>query len=303
MGLELLWELLAQDSPVGDEGPLADWLWERVGREWPQARRERLGDSVLVLRGERPSVALFAHLDTTGWTLGYDRHLISLGHPDPAEDNKVRPAHSRLGETRKLHQRKNGQWTLKGRSNASPGTRWVYATQARQVGEEVCGPYLDNRAGVWAALQVLTRCENVALALTTGEEQAGQGAYVCARRLGDGYGIRQALIADLTWDTKRVHCGKGPAVSLRDSSVPRQRFLDKVLTLADASGLPFQREIEDSGGSDGGYITRSGVPLDWVFVGAPEKRPHTSQERVNVADLQGMVDLLAYLVNGLTAQE
>ena len=109
------------------------------------------------------------------------------------------------------------------------------------------------------------------------------------------------MIADLTWHTKHIKCGRGVAVSLRDSCLPRQRYLDRVLALAETSGLPFQREIESSGGSDGAALDRSGVPLDWVFVGAPEKGAHTARERVHVGDLQGMAALLVHLVNGLSA--
>lgn len=297
--LDLLWQLLATDGSSGDEGALADWLEAYLGREWPDVRLERLGDSLLAVRGERPTVALFAHTDTTGFTLGYDRELIPIGGPSPRDKEPLRPAGGPDAENR-LKFRKSGGWRLSGKTDAMPGSRWVYATPPKRDGDEITAPYLDNRAGVWAALQALGRCPDVAVAFTAGEELSGQGAFVCARRLSEGYGITQALISDITWHTAHVRCGDGVAVSLRDRFVPRQRFLERVLGLAEASGIPFQREIESSGGSDGGSIERSGVPMDWVFVGAPEKKPHTNRERVAISDLRGMADLLTYLVNGLT---
>lgn len=300
--LEWLWELLALDSPSGDEGAVADWLEGRLRREVPDAQIERLGDSLLVVRGDRPAVAVFAHTDTTGWTLGHDRRLIRIGGPAGEAGDPIRPL-GQPGAGHKLARRKDGTWKIKGKlggkTDAPPGSRWVYDSAPRQDGGEVCAPYLDNRAGVWAALHVLRRCPRVAVAFTSGEETQGRGAYVCARRLYETHGLTQALIADLTWDTKHVRGGRGVAVSLRDSFLPRRRFLDRVLSLAEASGLPFQREIESDGGSDGAYIERSGVPLDWVFVGAPEKGPHTHEEHVRIADLQSMAALLAHLVNGL----
>jgi acetylornithine deacetylase/succinyl-diaminopimelate desuccinylase-like protein len=39
--------------------------------------------------------------------------------------------------------------------------------------------------------------------------------------------------------------------------------------------------------------------MDWVFVGAPEKRPHTAREQASLADLAAMTDLLALLVEKL----
>jgi len=63
--------------------------------------------------------------------------------------------------------------------------------------------------------------------------------------------------------------------------------------------LPFQREIESDGSSDGGWMERSGMPMDWVFVGPPEKRPHTNREELDVNDLLATPELLAALIAGL----
>ncbi|MDQ2686661.1 MAG: hypothetical protein M3Y28_02215 [Armatimonadota bacterium] len=300
--LDLLWRLLATDGPSGDEGALADWLEAYIGREWPDVRCERLGDSVIAVRGERPAVAVFAHTDTTGFTLGYDRELIPIGGPAPRPKEPLRQAGAPDTGNR-LKIRKSGGWKLTGKTDALPGSRWVYATEPQRDGDEIASPYLDNRAGVWAALQVLARCPSVAVAFTVGEELSGQGAFVCARHLFAQHGITQALISDITWHTAHIHCGDGVAVSLRDRFVPRQRFLDRVLALAEVGGLPFQREIESSGGSDGGSIERSGVPMEWVFVGAPEKAPHTACERAHLGDLDNMAALLIFLVNGLSEGE
>ena len=297
--LDLLWELFGQDSPSGDEGPLADRLEAWLAHSVPDAAVERLGDSLIVRRGVQPSIALFAHLDTTGWTLGYDKQLIHIGGPDGKPGDSIRPVGQRDTGNR-LARRKDGSWKVAGKTEAKLGSRWVYAAVPALDGDEIVGPYLDNRIGVWAALQTLTRCPKIAVAFTVQEETRGIGAQTCARRLFDTHGIRQALVADLTWDTKHVKRGQGAAISLRDSSLPRQRFLNGVLTLAESSGIPFQSEVESSGGSDGAGIDRSGVPVDWVFVGAPEKAPHTARERAHVGDLQGMAAMLVYLVNGLS---
>jgi len=303
--LDWLWELLALDSPSGEEGAIADWLEGWAARALPEARVERLGDSVIIQRGEKPSAALFAHTDTTGWTLGYDKRLIRIGGPDGKIGDHLRPA-GRPDTGNTLGRRPHGSWKLTGKTDALPGSAWVYADPPAQKtgrqGREIYGPYLDNRGGIWAGLQALLHCPCVAVAFTTGEEVSGGGAIACARRLGETHGITQALIADLTWHTQYIRRGKGVAISLRDSSLPRRRFLSRVLALAEASGLPFQREIESGGGSDGASIERSGVPMDWVFVGAPEKDPHTARERVQIADLQSMAAMLIYLVNGLSEE-
>ena len=296
-GYLLLHDLLAMDTPSGDEDVLSDWLFEWITAHISDGRMTQVGASLVAVRGE-PKTAIFAHTDTTGYTLGYGNRLIPIGGPHPKSGDKFWMAGNRDIAGIADYDRKQDAWFLKG-AEGRPGSRWIYASKPEIVGGEVHAPYLDNRGGVWAALVTLLRSENIAVAFTSGEEHNSVGATVCARYLFDKYGIEQALISDLTWDTDDVHIGQGVAVSRRDHNVPRQRFLNRVLDLAAQSGKPFQIEIETSGSSDAGGIQRSGCPMDWLFVGAPERNPHTSVESVAVADLRSMADMLTYLVERL----
>ena len=117
--------------------------------------------------------------------------------------------------------------------------------------------------------------------------------------LYEDLGIANALISDLTWDTDAVHMGHGVAVSLRDRNVPRQRFLAQVRSLASQSGVAHQWEVESEGSSDAAGIQRSGSPWNWVFVGAPERHPHTNHEEVRASDLNAMADMLVVLAERL----
>jgi putative aminopeptidase FrvX len=292
---DLLFELLKIDSPSGDEGVMADWIDGWIRRSCPEARLVRLGDSLVAIRGEKPPVSIYAHIDTTGFTLGYERRLIPIGSPSPVDGTAVRQLGAALAG---VVRERDDEWYLD-HVDAEPGSRWVYAAEPAIDESQVTSPYLDNRAGIYAALNVLRRCPSVAVAFTTGEEHSGQGAVVCARYLYEKLGIDKALISDITWDTDHVHIGKGVAISLRDRMVPRQRFLDRVLDIGDASGIAYQREIESSGGSDGMYLQRSGYPIDWVFVGAPERDPHSDHEVVDLSDLDSMVEMLVTLVENL----
>lgn len=293
----LLGKLLAIDSPSGDEDVLTDWLGTWIAGRIPDAQLATLGSSLVAVRG-RPDTAIFAHTDTTGYTLGYEGQLIPIGGPHPSDGDRLWMAGNRalVGTLRPGAEPRS--WRLDG-VDAVPGTRWVYAAHPEFENGEVFSPYLDNRAGVWAALQVLLRNENVAVAFTSGEEHNSVGARVCARYLYERLGIAQALISDITWDTDYVHVGQGVAVSLRDRNVPRQRFLSRVIEIAEESKLPYQREIESEGGSDANGIQQSGCPMDWLFVGAPERDPHTIRESLSLADLDVMADLLTVLVKQL----
>lgn len=294
---EELSALIAIEGTSGDEAPVADRIAEWIA-PLPGLQSRRIQDNLIVWRGEA-QVALFAHMDTIGFTLGYDRELIRIGGPHVTGGEPLRS--SRNGRVHRGRLAKRGDdWVLDGAADAPAGSRWVYDLSLELDGVLVRGPYLDNRAGVWSALEVLRSGEAVAVAFTANEEHSGRGAATCARWLYDRLRIEQALISDITWHTRYIRRGRGPAVSLRDRNVPRQAYLDRVLAAAEASGIPFQREIETDGSSDGGSIERGGVPMDWVFVGAPQEASHTPAEVLDLNDLRDMARLTAFLVRALS---
>jgi putative aminopeptidase FrvX len=294
--MDLLLQLQQIPGPSGDEGRIADFIEAHCGGiEGASVRR--LGDLVLVTRGQ-PGVAVFAHTDTIGFTLGYDRTLIPIGGPRAEGGERLRESGGKGAGRLRIKGDDTG-WRLSGKQG-EPGSRWVYAEPLKIRNGKVSGPYLDNRAGVWNALRTVERCPDVAVVFTPGEEHSGRGALLGARLVHEELNITRALISDITWHTRSIKNGKGPAISFRDRHVPRQRFLDEVVAAATASGIPFQREVESEGGSDGAAIERSTFPIDWVFIGAPQKRSHTPRELCRIDDLHAMVELYAFLVPALS---
>ena len=304
--IDLLFELLKVDSPSGDEGPMADWVKTWIQANCPEARvarleaRQRLS---AIIGGEALATAIFAHLDTTGFTLGYESRLISIGSPAPEDGTPVREAtpNGRRGLVREV---RGDVWELADVDGVSRISMGPCGWNRFQSGDEIVSPYLDNRGGIWAALNALARCPSIAVAFTTGEEHSGQGAFVCARYLYENYAVDQALISDITWDTEHVHCGKGVMqfrseiawshvsdfwtvclLSLRAD--PRNcRFSVKLKVAADQTEPICSAAASRSTGC-------SSEPL--------EKHPHTDHEVVNVPrDLGIMADMLVVLVEGLS---
>jgi putative aminopeptidase FrvX len=296
--MNFLSELQTIPGPSGDEGRIADYLEAHCAR-LPGVTVRRYGDLVLAQKG-RPRVAIFAHTDTVGFTQGYGRDLLAVGGPRPENGDLLREVGGTAEVRIKVRESEHGPtWKLAEKAGR-PGSRWVYAAPLKAKKRRVIGPYLDNRAGVWNAVRCLERCADVAVVFTPGEEHSGRGALMGARIVYQDLQITRALISDITWHTRGIKNGQGPAISFRDRSIPRQRFLDAVLAAATESGVPFQREVESSGGSDGSQIERSTFPIDWVFVGAPQKRSHTTREECEIADLHAMSDLYAALVPALS---
>ena len=158
---------------------------------------------------------------------------------------------------------------------------------------------MDNRLGVWNALQVAETIENGVIVFSTWEEHGGGSVGYLGKFLYEKYGVRQALISDITWVTEGVKHGKGVAISMRDSGIPRRTYLNRIVELAKQSKIPFQIEVESAGGSDGNGLQKSSYPIDWCFIGAPEDNVHTPDEKVHKKDIEAMVDMYRLLMCGL----
>ena len=84
-----------------------------------------------------------------------------------------------------------------------------------------------------------------------------------------------------------------------NSLIPRRAYVDRIQAIAGRSGVPFQLEVEDIGGSDAKELQRAAQPWDWCFVGAPEDHVHTPDELVDKRDMASMLALYQVLLREL----
>jgi putative aminopeptidase FrvX len=158
---------------------------------------------------------------------------------------------------------------------------------------------MDNRLGIYNALRVAETLDDGLIIFSCYEEHGGGTVGFLANLMVNQYKVYQALISDITWVTDGVQHGKGTAISMRDSGIPRKVFLNKVIDLAKESKIPFQLEVESAGGSDGSELQKSPYPIDWCFIGAPENFVHTPDEKVHKSDIKSMINLYQYLMQKL----
>ena len=83
---------------------------------------------------------------------------------------------------------------------------------------------------------------------------------------------------------------------MRDSGLPRRKYLNRIIDLAEESGLEFQLEVESAGGSDGTMLQKGELLIDWCFIGAPEDNVHTPDEKVAIKDIDSMLEMYRYLM-------
>ncbi len=303
--IRLLRTLCGIFAPSADERQMTEFLLDYVKKnqaKWkvkPEIIHGPDFQDCVMLRFGEPRTAIFAHIDSIGFTVRYDNQLVPIGGPD-ARDGDLLVGVDSLGEIecRLLVDDEQRLGYRFGRA-IDRGTNLVYKQDFIETQDTVQSCYLDNRLGVYAALKVAETLENGLIVFSCREEHAGGTVPFLIRYMYEKWQVRQTLIADITWVTDGVQPGKGVAISMRDSGLPRRSYLNRILDLAEESGIPYQLEVEGAGGSDAKELQASPYPIDWCFVGAPEDHVHTPDEIVNKADIAAMIDIYRYLMEKL----
>ena len=304
--MKLLQDLCSVRSVSGDELPIRNFLIDYVNKEsihWKQKPELLYGDGLqdcLVLVFGKPRTAIFAHIDTIGYTVGYNRDLIKVGGPDTKEGFRLWGNDSK-GEIdcKVVMHHSSGQPFHDFHREIDRGTMLSFYPNYRETKQYVQSCYMDNRLGIYNALRVAETLQDGLIIFSCYEEHGGGTVGFLANLMVSKYNVYQALISDITWVTDGVEHGKGTAISMRDSGIPRKVFLNKIIALAKESKIPFQLEVESAGGSDGSELQKSPYPIDWCFIGAPENFVHTPNESVHKDDIQSMIDLYKYLMEKL----
>ena len=308
--MHLLQTLCQLPAPSGEEADLKHFILAYVQQHSASWRCQPLvlhdevqfQDCLLLVFGQ-PRTAVFAHLDSIGFTVRYGRELVPIGGPECVAGYQLvgRDAHGDISCTLTVTTEDGKKPTLgyEFSRDIEPGTSLTFACNFRETDATVQSCYLDNRLGVWTALRLAETLEHGILAFSCGEEHGGGTVPFLARYIYDTYGVQQALICDITWVTEGVQAGQGCVISLRDSLIPRRRYVERIRTIAQRAGIAHQLEVEAHGGSDAKDLQRSEMPWDWCFVGAPESEVHTPNELVDKRDIASMMALYQVLLKEL----
>lgn len=303
--MQLLKQLCEIHSPSGSEGLIADFILSYVKKEsknWKVKPTIHHGvgfQDCLVLVFGKPRTAIFAHMDSIGFSVRYGKELVKIGGPRIDEEFKLVGKDSKGDIECQLGVTENADIKYVYKRDLDRGTTLTFKPDYRETKNFIQCCYMDNRLGCWNALQVAETLENGIICFSTYEEHSGGSVGFLTKFIYEKYNITQTLISDITWVTDGVKAGKGVAVSMRDSGIPRRSYIERIIAIARESGVPFQLEVEGSGGSDGNQIQASPYPVDWCFVGAPEQHVHSPNEKVHKADIQAMVDLYKVLMKEL----
>jgi putative aminopeptidase FrvX len=304
--MKLLKELIEVRGASGDESRVRDFVIDYVKsneNKWTVQPEMFFGEGfqdTLILVFGQPRTAIFAHMDSIGFTVGYGKNLIKIGGPRTIDGMELVGSDSQ-GEIETelmVIEDHDGNRELQYvfEREIERGTILTFKPDFRETDDFIQSPYMDNRLGMWNALKVAETLENGAIVFSTYEEHGGNSVGFCGKFLQEKYGVNKALISDITWVTDGVPHGKGVAISMRDSSIPRRSFLNRIIELAKESTIQYQLEVESAGGSDGSALQKSDLAFDWCFIGAAEDNVHSPDELVAKYDIMCMVELYKYLM-------
>ena len=302
--MKLLKKMCSIHSPSGEEYNLSQFLLNYIDenkKTWKNIPKIYIGDAFqdnIILVFGKPRTAIFAHLDSIGFTVKYNNEIIKIGGP-VSNEGIILVGEDSSGKIEGKIKRKNDKLFIDFNRYIDRGTSLTFKMNFREKGNYIQSCYLDNRLGVWNALEQAKTLENGIIVFSSWEEHGGGSIGYLGKFIYEKYNVKQAFISDITWITEGVNHGKGCAISLRDSGIPRKSYINKILDIIIPSNIPFQLEVEDAGGSDGNSLQRSEYPWDWCFIGAAEDNVHSPDEKVHKEDIRSMVNIYRELMEKL----
>lgn len=304
--MKLLKQLCSIHAPSGEEIKIKEFIlwWIKTNmNNWKVVPKiiedTRLQDSIVLVFG-KPRTAIFAHMDSTGFTTRYNNELVYIGDPNFKNGDKlVFSMHDNIFETKITYNKETEKAYCDYKEIIPVGTSLTYKVNFKTTNKEIFAPYLDNRLGVWVALNIAKNIENGIIVFSCYEEHGGGSIEKISNIISNKYNVYQALIADITWATEGVFLSKGVVVSLRDKYIPRKFYTDKICNILKRNKIKFQLEVESSGSSDGGYLQKCAEPIDWCFIGVAEENNHSNLEKVNISDVNSMLKTYELLIKEL----
>lgn len=230
-----------------------------------------------------------------------------------------KPIHTQTGDERnnlKIDIEKN--WIDIGAKNQKEAEKLIeigdpitYKPEVLEIGKDlICGPGLDDRVGLFVAMETLKLCVkaklNVGLfAVSTVQEEVGlRGAHTSAfgvdPEVGIAIDVTHASDNPGNDNPKAIPCklGAGPCIAKGPSINPVVAKM--LMESAKKAKIPYQPE--PSGrllGNDSSAIQIARAGIATASIGIPNRYMHTQVEMCNLVDLENASKLLAQFIKSI----
>lgn len=179
------------------------------------------------------------------------------------------------------------------------GTPVVLQQEVQYIGNGrlLSGPALDNRACVWAMIEILKRLQDhevdVCGCATVQEEIGTRGAGPAAAAYAPDVCLNlDTTIAGVGTSKPVTKVGDGVAIKVLDGGVVcTTEVTDFLREIAEQEGIPYQLELLPAGGTDARAVQQAGLPIVVGALSLPVQSIHTPSETCHPDDLEAMVQL------------
>ena len=312
--------LLRAHGPSGHEQLAYAAVRDAVG-DVAEVSSDSVGNLVARREGEGPLLALVAHLDVIGLAVSHvaDDGLVAFHRLGSWRANvaygqrvEIRTTHGDVPGViaRRTKDDEKVEWEqlfvdlgvgdgAAARAVVAPGDPIVVlAPPVELAGGRVASRSLDNRAGVYVALEALRRLDgaNVTVVAAAQEELGAHGAQAAVHALRPDV----AVALDVTYATDvpadspstggHHVLGGGPAIFRGPAVNPR--VLELLLAAATEEGIAHTVEVGQKTYTDADvtFASRDGIPTGLVSI--PLRHMHSPIEIVDLGDLDACVRLL-----------
>jgi putative aminopeptidase FrvX len=328
---ELLDRLLRAHGPSGHEQLAYDVVRGAVG-DVAEVESDSVGNLTAHRRGEGPLLALFAHLDVIGAAVAHVAddgliavHQLGSWRANVAYGQRIE-IRTKDGDVpgviaRKVKDNEKVEWGqlyvdigakdgADARSLVATGDPMVLAAPPLELANgRVASRAMDNRAGVYVALEALRRAEgaNVAVVAAAQEELGAHGALAAA------HGLRPdvAIAIDVTYATDVPgddpatgghHTLGGGAAIFRGPAV-NPRVFELLVEAAQAEGIDHTIEAGAKTYTDADvtFASREGIPTGLISI--PLRNMHSPIEIAQLSDLEACIRVLTAFAARLQPDE
>lgn len=320
--LETLNTLNGCHGPSGDEGEISNAIMRLAAPLADSCRTDTMGNLIAHRKGSGPKLLFAAHMDSIGFIVthiekeGFLRfgrlgglHASSILHSPIRFKNGVRglvsldeSADEKKMTLDDLYLDVGAKDKAEAEKLVQIGDTAVLNAPAFLAGGKIVSPYLDNRISCVAllmAMEQLKESPNDLYFIFTSQEELGlRGARTAAYAIQPDF----AVAVDVTpagdaLGTKHSGssvCGGGAAVKVMDGSILcHPQLVEKLDFLAKRDGIPMQRDVIRSGGTDAGaiHLSRGGVITGGISI--PCRYVHSPVEMAEVGDVEACAKLIA----------
>ena len=183
----------------------------------------------------------------------------------------------------------------------------IWSREFLDLGDNVTGKALDDRAGVYVMIEALRKVKNNSddiYAVGTVQEEVGlRGATTSAFTVMPDVAIALDVTLAIDIPGSEEHgaistLGKGIAIKIMDSaSISDRGLVTEFRGIAEKGKIPHQLEVLPRGGTDAGAMQRACGGARAITLSIPLRYVHSVNECASKKDIEAGIDLLAKYLN------